>query len=74
MTTTATLAGQYAGENAESQRIAVITTVTAFGGSLADVFIKSLQAQGVQPVSTRYVDDKTIDFGAVLTTVRKTPI
>ncbi|MGO3570979.1 MAG: branched-chain amino acid ABC transporter substrate-binding protein, partial [Serratia grimesii] len=35
-----------------------------------DEFIKSLAAQGLQPVAREYVDDKTVDFSAVLTTVR----
>ncbi len=63
-------AGQYAVKTLKAQRIAVIDDRTAFGQGLADEFIKSLQAQGVQPVTREYVDDKTVDFSAVLTTVR----
>ncbi|AXK24323.1 Periplasmic binding family protein [Serratia marcescens] len=63
-------AGQYAVKTLKAQRIAVIDDRTAFGQGLADEFIKSLQAQGVQPVAREYVDDKTVDFSAVLTTVR----
>ncbi|HBL7016596.1 TPA: branched-chain amino acid ABC transporter substrate-binding protein [Serratia marcescens] len=63
-------AGQYAVNTLKAKRIAVIDDRTAFGQGLADEFIKSLQAQGVQPVAREYVDDKTVDFSAVLTTVR----
>lgn len=63
-------AGQYAVKTLKAKRIAVIDYRTAFGQGLADEFIKSLQAQGVQPVTREYVDDKTVDFSAVLTTVR----
>jgi len=63
-------AGQYAVKTLKAQRIAVIDDRTAFGQGLADEFIKSLQAQGMQPVTREYVDDKTVDFSAVLTTVR----
>lgn len=63
-------AGQYAVKTLKAKRIAVIDDRTAFGQGLADEFIKSLQAQGVQPVTREYVDDKTVDFSVVLTTVR----
>ncbi|CAI0789338.1 branched-chain amino acid ABC transporter substrate-binding protein [Serratia entomophila] len=63
-------AGQYAVKELKAKRIAVIDDRTAFGQGLADEFIKSLQAQGMQPVSREYVDDKTVDFSAVLTTIR----
>ncbi|MBH3054125.1 branched-chain amino acid ABC transporter substrate-binding protein [Serratia marcescens] len=63
-------AGQYAVKTLKAKRIAVIDDRTAFGQGLADEFIKSLQAQGVQPVAREYVDDKSVDFSAVLTTVR----
>lgn len=63
-------AGDYAVKVLKAQRIAVIDDRTAFGQGLADEFIKSLAAQGIQPVAREYVDDKTVDFSAVLTTVR----
>ncbi|CAI2458155.1 Leucine-, isoleucine-, valine-, threonine-, and alanine-binding protein precursor [Serratia ficaria] len=63
-------AGQYAVKELKAKRIAVIDDRTAFGQGLADEFVKSLQAQGVQPVTREYVDDKTVDFSAVLTTIR----
>ncbi|MGB8664151.1 MAG: branched-chain amino acid ABC transporter substrate-binding protein [Serratia inhibens] len=63
-------AGEYAVKVLKAKRIAVIDDRTAFGQGLADEFIKSLAAQGIQPVAREYVDDKTVDFSAVLTTVR----
>lgn len=63
-------AGEYAVKVLKAKRIAVIDDRTAFGQGLADEFIKSLAAQGVQPVAREYVDDKTVDFSAVLTTLR----
>lgn len=63
-------AGDYAVKVLKAKRIAVIDDRTAFGQGLADEFIKSLAAQGQQPVAREYVDDKTVDFSAVLTTVR----
>lgn len=63
-------AGEYATKVLKAKRIAVIDDRTAFGQGLADEFIKSLAAQGIQPVAREYVDDKTVDFSAVLTTLR----
>lgn len=63
-------AGEYVVKVLKAKRIAVIDDRTAFGQGLADEFIKSLAAQGVQPVAREYVDDKTVDFSAVLTTLR----
>ena len=64
------LAGQYAVNTLKAKRIAVIDDRTAFGQGLADQFIKSLEAQGVKIVDRQYVDDKTVDFSAVLTAIR----
>ena len=64
------LAGQYALQTLKAKRIAVIDDRTAFGQGLADEFIKSLEAQGVKIVDRQYVDDKTVDFSAVLTAIR----
>lgn len=63
-------AGQYAVNTLKAKRIAVIDDRTAFGQGLADEFIRSLEAQGVKIVDRQYVDDKTVDFSAVLTAIR----
>lgn len=64
------VAGDYALNTLKAQRIAVIDDRTAFGQGLADQFVKSIEAGGAKVVSREYVDDKTIDFSAVLTNIR----
>ncbi|PWC18526.1 branched-chain amino acid ABC transporter substrate-binding protein [Brenneria corticis] len=63
-------AGQYAVQVLKASRVAVIDDRTAFGQGLADEFVKSLESQGVKIVDRQYVDDKTVDFSAVLTAIR----
>lgn len=63
-------AGQYAVKTLQAKRIAVIDDRTAFGQGLADEFVKSLKVQGIEIVDRQYVDDKTVDFSAVLTAIR----
>jgi len=63
-------AGHYAVNVLKAKRIAVIDDRTAFGQGLADQFIKSLKSQGVGIVDREYVDEKTVDFSAVLTSIR----
>lgn len=64
------VAGKYALQTLKAKRIAVIDDRTAFGQGLADQFVKSIEAGGGAVVSREYVDDKTVDFSAVLTNVR----
>lgn len=64
------VAGDYALNTLKARRIAVIDDRTAFGQGLADQFVKSIEAGGAKVVSREYVDDKTIDFSAVLTNIR----
>ncbi|CAI8872792.1 branched-chain amino acid transport system substrate-binding protein [Pseudomonas sp. IT-P12] len=64
------VAGDYALNTLKAKRIAVIDDRTAFGQGLADQFVKSIEAGGAKVVSREYVDDKTIDFSAVLTNIR----
>jgi len=64
------VAGKYALQTLKARRIAVIDDRTAFGQGLADQFVKSIEAGGGAVVSREYVDDKTVDFSAVLTNVR----
>ncbi|WAH53529.1 branched-chain amino acid ABC transporter substrate-binding protein [Pseudescherichia vulneris] len=63
-------AAKYAVQTLKAKRIAVIDDRTAFGQGLADEFIKSLEVQGIKPVDRQYVDEKTVDFNAVLTAIR----
>lgn len=64
------VAGRYALQTLKAQRIAVIDDRTAFGQGLADQFIKSVEADGSKVIAREYVDDKTADFSAVLTSIR----
>ncbi|SDI55442.1 branched-chain amino acid transport system substrate-binding protein [Pseudomonas flavescens] len=63
-------AGQYALDDLKARRIAVIDDRTAFGQGLAEQFAKRIEAGGGQIVAREYVDDKTVDFSAVLTNIR----
>ena len=64
------VAGDYALNTLKAKRIAVIDDRTAFGQSLADQFVKAIEAGGATVVGREYVDDETIDFSAVLTNIR----
>jgi branched-chain amino acid transport system substrate-binding protein len=64
------VAGNYALNTLKAKRIAVIDDRTAFGQGLADQFVKAIEAGGAKVVGREYVDDKTIDFSAVLTNIR----
>lgn len=64
------VAGQYALQALKAQRIAVIDDRTAFGQGLADQFVKAIDSHGGKVVAREYVDDKTLDFSAVLTNIR----
>lgn len=64
------LAGQYARQTLKATKIAVIDDRTAFGQGLADQFIQTVLANGGQIVTREYVDEKNVDFSAVLTNIR----
>ncbi len=62
--------GEFAVKNLGAKRIAVIDDRTAYGQGLADEFIKSAQANGAQIVTHEYTTDKSVDFTAVLTSIK----
>ncbi|MDO7912465.1 branched-chain amino acid ABC transporter substrate-binding protein [Pseudomonas sp. 22-AL-CL-001] len=64
------VAGRYALDTLKARRIAVIDDRTAFGQGLADQFVKSVEVGGSTVIAREYVDDKTADFSAVLTSIR----
>lgn len=64
------VAGDYALKTLKAQRIAVIDDRTAFGQGLADQFVKSVDNHAGHVVAREYVDDKTVDFSPVLTTLK----
>jgi branched-chain amino acid transport system substrate-binding protein len=62
--------GEFAAKNLGAKKIAVIDDRTAYGQGLADEFVKSAQANGAQIVAHEYTTDKTVDFTAVLTSIK----
>ena len=62
--------GRYAAEKLGAKKVAVIDDRTAYGQGVAQEFIKSVNAKGVQVVSQQYTHDKATDFNAILTTIK----
>jgi branched-chain amino acid transport system substrate-binding protein len=62
--------GEFAAKNLSSKKIAVIDDRTAYGQGIADEFVKSAQANGVQIIAREYTTDKAVDFAAVLTSIK----
>ena len=62
--------GRYAAEKLKAQKVAVIDDRTAYGQGVAQEFIKSVKAKGVQIVSQQYTNDKATDFNAILTAIK----
>ncbi|WP_293229232.1 branched-chain amino acid ABC transporter substrate-binding protein [Paludibacterium sp.] len=62
--------GRYAVQKLHAKRIAVVDDRTAYGQGIADEFVKSLTALGIQPVAREYTTDKATDFSAILTSLK----
>jgi len=62
--------GRYAAEKLGAKKVAVIDDRTAYGQGVAQEFIKSVNAKGVEVVSQQYTHDKATDFNAILTTIK----
>jgi branched-chain amino acid transport system substrate-binding protein len=62
--------GEFAAKNLSSKKIAVIDDRTAYGQGIADEFVKSAQANGVQIIAREYTTDKAVDFASVLTSIK----
>jgi len=62
--------GEYAAKNLGAKKIAVIDDRTAYGQGLADEFVKGAQASGAEIVAREYTTDKSVDFTAVLTSIK----
>lgn len=62
--------GRYAAEQLGAKKVAVIDDRTAYGQGVAQEFIKSVNARGVEVVSQQYTHDKATDFNAILTTIK----
>lgn len=62
--------GRYAAKTLHAKNVAVIDDRTAYGQGLAEEFIKSAKAAGMNIVSTQYTSDRATDFNAILTAVK----
>lgn len=62
--------GRYAAEKLGAKKVAVIDDRTAYGQGVAQEFIKSVNAKGMEVVSQQYTNDKATDFNAILTTIK----
>ncbi|HLP98370.1 MAG TPA: branched-chain amino acid ABC transporter substrate-binding protein [Sideroxyarcus sp.] len=62
--------GEFAVKVLGLKNIAVIDDRTAYGQGLADEFVKSAEANGARIVAREYTTDKSVDFTAVLTSLK----
>ncbi len=62
--------GRYAADQMKAKKVAVIDDRTAYGQGLAQEFMKSAKAKGVQVVAQQYTTDKATDFNAILTAIK----
>lgn len=66
----ASLAAKYSVETLGAKRIAVIDDSTDYGTNLVTEYVKLIQKQGAQMVSWQYTTPSSIDFRALLTTIK----
>ncbi len=66
----ALLAATYSVERIGAKRVAVIDDSTDYGTNLVMEYVKAIQKRGVQLVSWQYTTAKSIDFRALLTTIK----
>ena len=62
--------GEFAAKMVKAKKIAVIDDRTAYGQGLADEFVKSAEANGAQILTREYTTDHSVDFTAVLTSIK----
>src|SRR5580698_35699 len=62
--------GQFAFKNLKLKRMAIIDDRTAYGQGVADEFLKSAKAHGIEIVDREYTSDKATDFTAILTKLK----
>lgn len=62
--------GEFATKVLGLKNIAVIDDRTAYGQGLADEFVKAAQANGATIIAREYTTDKSVDFTAVLTSIK----
>jgi ABC-type branched-subunit amino acid transport system substrate-binding protein len=62
----------YAATKLNAHRAAVIDDRTAYGQGIAEEFKKAAKTKGIEIVSSEYTNDKAVDFGSILTSVKAT--
>jgi branched-chain amino acid transport system substrate-binding protein len=62
--------GEFATKVLSGKKIAVIDDRTAYGQGLADEFVKAVEANGGQVITREYTTDRSVDFTAVLTSIK----
>lgn len=62
--------GEFAVKVLGLKNIAVIDDRTAYGQGLADEFVKSAEASGAKIIAREYTTDRSVDFTAVLTSIK----
>ena len=62
--------GEFAVKVLGLKNIAVIDDRTAYGQGLADEFVKSAEANGARIIAREYTTDRSVDFTAVLTSIK----
>lgn len=65
-----TVMGRYAAQALQLKNIAVVDDRSAYGQGLADEFLKSAKANGINILSRQYTHDKATDFSAILTAIK----
>lgn len=61
----------YAAKKLKLERVAIVDDRTTYGRGLADQFKTAAQAEGLKIVGREYSNDKTIDFKALLTRLKR---
>lgn len=60
----------YAAKELKVKRVAVVDDRTAYGTGIAEEFIKSAKADGIEIVGREFTNDKAVDFNAILTSIK----
>ncbi|HJV26961.1 MAG TPA: branched-chain amino acid ABC transporter substrate-binding protein [Aromatoleum sp.] len=60
----------FAAKHLKARQLAVIDDRTAYGQGIADEFIKSAKANGIQIVAREFTTDRATDFAVILTRIK----
>jgi len=62
--------GTYAAKEIALKRVAVIDDRTAYGVGVAEEFMRTAKANGIEIVGRDYTNDKATDFNAIITAIK----